>query len=144
METLLKDLPAFEAAAISFAGSLQPRSNRATLVTLQGDLGAGKTTFVQSVARALGVTEHVTSPTFVLAKSYDLSGQPFERLVHIDAYRLKDGDELSGIRFENLMQDSGNLVMLEWPEVVYEALPDADVSIQLVANEDGTRTMTYA
>src|ERR1700754_3179272 len=79
--------------AEGFAGRLVPSAQGATLVTLTGELGAGKTTFTQSLARALGVTDTVTSPTFVLEKIYSLpdSTQGFTRLVHIDAYRLSGG-----------------------------------------------------
>ncbi|MBU2220980.1 tRNA (adenosine(37)-N6)-threonylcarbamoyltransferase complex ATPase subunit type 1 TsaE, partial [Patescibacteria group bacterium] len=103
------------------ARSLAPKSDGATLVTLSGDLGAGKTTFAQSLAKALGVTEHVTSPTFVLAKTYTLKDQTFSELVHIDAYRLKEG-ELQSIRFNELHVRPDVLIVLEWPERVRESL----------------------
>jgi tRNA threonylcarbamoyladenosine biosynthesis protein TsaE len=60
-----------------------------TILALQGNLGAGKTVFTKGAAEALGVTEHVTSPTFVIQKTYELTNQPWKQLVHIDAYRLE-------------------------------------------------------
>ena len=78
-----------QAYARKFVASLMPHRDAATLVTLSGDLGAGKTTFTQGIARALGVEETVASPTFVIEKVYVLTAQRWERLVHIDAYRLE-------------------------------------------------------
>ena len=92
---------------------------KGVVVALKGDLGSGKTSFVQGVARALGITEHVTSPTFVLEKLYDINGDPnFSRLVHIDAYRLESEEDLRALRFSELSEDK-NLVFVEWPEKVH-------------------------
>ncbi len=109
---------------------------RATLVTLSGELGAGKTTFVQGIARALGVEETVSSPTFVLEKIYalpkrDLVGPflGFKRLVHIDAYRLKGAHELEVLGWQELIADPANLILLEWPERVAEAIPESAIAI---------------
>lgn len=131
--------------AVALVSMLEPKTSRATLVTLSGELGAGKTAFSQAVARALGVTEYVTSPTFVLAKTYDLpEGNSFRRLVHIDAYRLTSGKELTALDFARVMEDSRTLVLLEWPEMVEEALPDTDIAITLELQPDESRTLTYA
>lgn len=144
MEKRIEDLDTLEAEAKTLLGGLE-RDSRATLITLSGELGAGKTTFAQFIAKALGVDEHVTSPTFVLEKIYELpTVGVFKRLIHIDAYRLNKGAELSALGFGELMQDSTNLILLEWPERVIDALPTADVSITLTPNPDGSRTMTYA
>jgi tRNA threonylcarbamoyladenosine biosynthesis protein TsaE len=142
--TTVKDLEALEAEAAAFATSLTPKPEGATLVTLSGDLGAGKTTFTQALARALGVAETVTSPTFVLAKSYALPGNGFQKLVHIDAYRLKEGKDLAALAFGEVMQEGKTLVMLEWPEIVADALPEADLAINIVMLPDNSRTITYA
>lgn len=129
----------------AFAASLAPKPDRATLVTLSGELGAGKTAFAQAVARSLGVSEPVTSPTFVLAKSYGLpEGEPFARLVHIDAYRLTGGKELRSLDFARTMEDPDTLILLEWPEMVADALPGADAAIRLETQPDETRTLAYA
>ncbi len=145
MEKRVITLPEFEAEAARFASSLAPKAPGATLVTLSGELGAGKTAFSKAVAKTLGVEEVVTSPTFVLEKVYILGGEAakFERLVHVDAYRLESGADLAALGFDELMQDDGNLVLLEWPEKVNEALPVPAVRIAIVAHEDGSRTITY-
>ncbi len=144
-EVRVENLEALAREAQSFVGALSPKTEGATLVTLSGDLGAGKTAFTQAVARALGITEAVTSPTFVLAKSYALpEGFAFRELFHVDAYRLSEGKDLKPIGLAERMEDTGALVFLEWPEIVAGGLPGADVAITIRANDDGSRTITYA
>lgn len=144
MEKRIENLEALETEAADFIRSLTPRDT-ATLVTLSGELGAGKTTFTQAVARALGVSDPVTSPTFVLEKIYELpEGTPFKKLVHIDAYRLKSGSELKPLGFDEVMKDPGTLVLLEWPERVADALPVPAVAITLTPLPDNARTLSYA
>lgn len=145
METLVKTLAELDAEAVRFVNGLVPKEGRATLVTLSGDLGAGKTAFTKAIARILGVEETVTSPTFVLEKIYQLGSEAskFKRLIHIDAYRLETGSDLAPLGFDELMQDSGNLILLEWPEKVTDALPAPDVKISFVVHTDESRTISY-
>jgi len=136
-----------------------PKEGKATVVALSGDLGAGKTCFTQGVARALGVTAHVTSPTFVLMKRYALTGErekgkgkrseddepftfhlsPFTSLVHIDAYRFSSGKDMTPLRFDELLADPMNLIMIEWPELVADALPDDIIRIKFSVEGDGRK-----
>lgn len=139
----IQNLEDLETEARGFVAMLYPNQDGATLVTLSGDLGAGKTTFTQAVAKALGVGEAVTSPTFVLAKSYDLKGQAFTRLVHIDAYRLTQGKDLKALDFVRTLEDAHTLVLLEWPEMVGDGLPTADVAITLKVLSDTEREISY-
>jgi tRNA threonylcarbamoyladenosine biosynthesis protein TsaE len=145
MERVIKTLEELEREAARFAGSLTP-GEHATLVTLTGELGEGKTAFVKAVAKAFGIEETVTSPTFVLEKIYQLGGETpkFKRLVHIDAYRLDGGRDLSTLGFDELMQDAGNLVLLEWPEKVADALPAPAVRISIHMQDDDSRLISYA
>jgi len=106
-------------------------SNRAALLTLEGELGAGKTTFTQALAKRLGIEEAVVSPTYVLMKSYALRGQPFENLVHIDAYRLNDAGEFAALNPSSFLLDPTALVVVEWPERLTGALPAPDVALKL-------------
>src|SRR3989344_2349119 len=76
-------------------GILKPRRRVAVVIALEGELGAGKTTFVQAFAKAVGVQEHVVSPTFLILRRYTLHGSRYTSLIHIDAYRLKDHTELA-------------------------------------------------
>ena len=146
MEKQIKTLPEFEAEAERFATTLTPHREGATLVTLSGELGAGKTTFTKAAAKALGVTEVVNSPTFVLEKIYLLpAGKPFKRLIHIDAYRLEKGSDLAPLGFDEIMQESGNLILLEWPEKVADALTkyrSIEISIEVLLDNARKITIT--
>lgn len=144
MEKMLPDLPALTAEAATFIHGLLPQTDHATLVTLSGELGAGKTAFVKATAKALGVTEELTSPTFVIQKNYALQGQAFKQLIHIDAYRLKSGEELAPLHFDDTLKQADNLIMLEWPEMVATALPSTNVHITLTPEADGSRRIAYA
>ena len=108
--------------AAEYIRALRPAAE-ATLVTLSGELGAGKTTFCQAAALALGVEETVTSPTYVIEKIYALEGKPWQRLVHIDAYRLTGAKDLGVLGWAELMVNPENLILLEWPERVADAIP---------------------
>ncbi|HRH24563.1 MAG TPA: tRNA (adenosine(37)-N6)-threonylcarbamoyltransferase complex ATPase subunit type 1 TsaE [Candidatus Paceibacterota bacterium] len=131
-------------AAASFLTELVPSTTGATLITLSGDLGAGKTAFTKALANELGVTDSVTSPTFVLEKVYLLPGYgTWKRLIHIDAYRLKSGEELAALGFDEAMHDPQTLIVLEWPEQVSDALPKPTAALRITASPDGTRTLSY-
>lgn len=130
------------AEAARFALTLVPRADGATVVALSGDLGAGKTAFVKGVARALGVTEHVTSPTFVIMKIYPLRGA-FKRLVHIDAYRLKGESHLKILGWEELVRDPKNLIFVEWPEQAGSAIPVGAVHVAFRYCRDNDREIEY-
>lgn len=145
MKKTVQTLAEFETEASRFAGSLTRRDQGATLVTLSGKLGAGKTSFAKAVARTLGIEETVNSPTFVLEKIYLLPyGQPFKRLVHIDAYRLSKGSDLASLGFDELVQDADNLILLEWPEKVADALPVPAARISFTTLSDIARIISYA
>ncbi len=144
MEKTIRTLEELKKEAAGFVGTLMPSAQGATLVTLSGELGAGKTTFTKAAANALGIEEIVTSPTFVLEKIYQLpEGKTFKRLIHIDAYRLEQGSDLAPLGFDELMQDSGNLILLEWPEKVVDALPKPSKKLSLTVQSDGSRIILY-
>lgn len=125
-------------ALVSFARrvarALKQGSGRATVLALSGELGAGKTAFTKALAASLGVREEVTSPTFVIVRTYplmrDFVNRSFERLVHIDAYRLKSAEELSLLGWRELADDPGNLIVVEWPERVASLIPEEAVRIR--------------
>jgi len=97
----------------------------ASVVALRGDLGAGKTTFVQGFARALGVGVHVLSPTFVLMKIYELKRDAcrFRRLVHMDCYRITSAQDLAHLGFGEMLADKDNVILVEWADRIKEILP---------------------
>lgn len=103
------------------------------VVVLDGDLGAGKTCFVQGAARALGIEEPVTSPSFVLVRSYD---GPV-RIVHVDVYRLTTLGELYDLGFEEVF-DPGSITFVEWGEAVADELPSPRVHVELRGTDERT------
>mgnify|MGYP003404657515 CR=1 FL=1 len=132
--------------AIRFAQTLSPKTDTATLVTLSGELGAGKTSFTQGVAKALGVEGSVTSPTFVIEKLYPLekgAGRGFNQLVHIDAYRFKNKEELHVLGFDELLKNPPTLIFIEWPENIEGAFTKEHVHVSIVVREDSAREITY-
>jgi tRNA threonylcarbamoyladenosine biosynthesis protein TsaE len=116
-----------------------------TIVALQGDLGAGKTVFTKGVAEALGVTEVVTSPTFVIEKVYQLpDGASWKHLIHIDAYRLQGEEELHTIGWNESATDPGNLIVIEWPEQVGLGVPERAIWIEFEQVDEMTRKITLS
>ena len=119
------------------------RADQATLVSLQGDLGAGKTTFTQAVARALGIKERVTSPTFVIMKIYHGKATPWTRLIHIDCYRLDKDKDLLKLGWDELASDPANLILVEWPERVGNLLTAPDLKIKFEVAGENSRKIIY-
>ncbi|MBL4644606.1 MAG: tRNA (adenosine(37)-N6)-threonylcarbamoyltransferase complex ATPase subunit type 1 TsaE [Candidatus Pacebacteria bacterium] len=136
-------LEEFQKEATTFAFELSIRE-RATVVALHGDLGAGKTTFAQSMARALGITESVVSPTFLIQKRYSLEGQVFSNVIHIDAYRLKSAEQLEVLDWEELTNDPSNLILIEWPENITDLLAPETKHIYFEYIDEVTRSISYA
>ncbi len=139
-------LAEFQAAAAEITLGLTPRSERAVVVALSGDLGAGKTTFVQAAAAALSVAEIPKSPTFVVMQLYPIPTNPrangFTQLVHIDAYRLEGKDQLKVLHWEELCSNPHNLIFIEWPEMVEGGLPGGAKRITLRHIDENTREIT--
>jgi tRNA threonylcarbamoyladenosine biosynthesis protein TsaE len=115
-----------------FISGLTPQSDRATVVGLYGELGAGKTTFTKAIAEVLGVKDTVASPTFVIMKFYEVPSYSqitnhkshIIRLIHIDAYRLEKSSELANLGWQDIISDPENLVLIEWPEKVEDIMPE--------------------
>lgn len=120
---------------------------RGVVVGLSGNLGAGKTAFTKCVAEVLGVGDVVTSPTFVLEKRYDIEGRGgasnrFSKLIHVDAYRLNSGNEMSALDWETTLSDEQNLILVEWPEQIKEALPLNVVNLSFEYVDEGVRRVS--
>ncbi|MBI2048534.1 MAG: tRNA (adenosine(37)-N6)-threonylcarbamoyltransferase complex ATPase subunit type 1 TsaE [Parcubacteria group bacterium] len=130
--------------AEKLVASLHPQTHGATVITLSGDLGAGKTTFVQGIARALGIHEPITSPTFVIMKKYPIDVRGYHTLVHIDAYRLKSAAELTVLGWGDVCADAGCIMCVEWPERVREVLPANHTPVVLTYIDEQTRTVAIS
>ena len=123
----------------SIAAELVSELPARAVIALHGDLGAGKTCFVQGVARALGITEPVTSPTFTIVN--ECHGDRY--LCHIDLYRLGGPDEVLALGFDEYLDVEG-IVAIEWPERAHDILPAHTINVYLVADgaTPDTRTIT--
>jgi tRNA threonylcarbamoyladenosine biosynthesis protein TsaE len=116
---------------------LPQKNSGATIIALSGELGAGKTTFVQALARELGVSEAVQSPTYVLMRSYPIAYRQFTTLIHIDAYRLERPEEFAALKPGTFLSDPTNLVCIEWPEKAGDVLPKPDITLKLSSDGAG-------
>ncbi|MGH7239703.1 MAG: tRNA (adenosine(37)-N6)-threonylcarbamoyltransferase complex ATPase subunit type 1 TsaE, partial [Candidatus Saccharimonadales bacterium] len=112
-------------AAARFAAELMRRkpAKTALVLALQGDLGAGKTTFAQGFAEGLGIKEVVNSPTFVVIKRFKIYASNFKNFYHIDCYRLGEAEELSSLGLRAIIDNPENIVAIEWPERIALLLP---------------------
>jgi len=113
------------------------------VVCLEGDLGAGKTTFVQGLAAALGVGGRVTSPTFCLVQEH--RGVDGALLVHMDLYRLRGEDDVLAIGWEDYLSD-GAILAVEWPERAGTLVPEdaRRVAIRRVDGDEGRRELEFS
>jgi len=109
------------------------------ILLLNGSLGAGKTLLVSGIAQALGVEVQVTSPTFLVVRSYDEGLLP---LTHVDVYRLSSTAEFNDL--ELVQSTREGVLAIEWGDAVRQALPEDVLSIRIEANEDTTRTVTLS
>jgi tRNA threonylcarbamoyladenosine biosynthesis protein TsaE len=123
--------------------SAQPSKKGARVVALQGELGAGKTTFTKSFLAALGVKESVTSPTFILFRPYPLKTEYYQLAYHIDCYRLEDPKELLKLGLKEMLKNQKYIVLIEWAERVKKFLPKNIVWISIRHGvKKGSRTFT--
>ena len=135
-----KSLKETQKLAKEFVGNIKASDKGlAFLVAMHGDLGSGKTTFVKAVAKAFGIENTVTSPTFVIEKIYKLENQEFDNLIHIDAYRLKSGEELKTIGWEEVSKNPKNIIFIEWPNNVEDILPESKQEIIFKFVDENTR-----
>lgn len=113
---------------------------RGEVLTLSGDLGAGKTTLTKSIGKGLGIKDEINSPTFNILKCY--FNEPIS-LFHIDAYRLEDvRPEQKDIGLEEVIEGNG-LAVIEWPIYIDEMIPFDSLSIKISFNEDGSRSFDF-
>jgi tRNA threonylcarbamoyladenosine biosynthesis protein TsaE len=123
--------PELERFGAELAGALRPPPP--VVVAITGDLGTGKTTLVRAIARALGVTEPVTSPTFALVHRY--AGRATS-VYHVDAYRLRRAADAADLGLDDMLAEPDSVVLIEWPERLGEALPAPTHRIALAYTDD--------
>jgi tRNA threonylcarbamoyladenosine biosynthesis protein TsaE len=120
----------------SLAAAIAPALAPGDVITLSGDLGAGKTCFVQGAAAALGVTERVTSPTFILVREHE-GRFP---ILHLDVYRLSNLQELTDLGYEEFL-DPSSVIFIEWGDAIGPLLPDEFLEIQIRGDDEDPRAI---
>ena len=128
---------ACERAGESFAAALEPGD----IVLLSGALGAGKTTFVKGVARALGVRERVTSPTFTMVREHRCSNERgIETLHHCDVYRVERLDEVVDLALGELVEEGG-VALVEWGDLASSVFGREVLTVDFTVEDDDARTL---
>lgn len=125
-----------EAIGVEVARSLP----RGSVVLLDGDLGAGKTVFSRGFARALGIDEPVSSPTYTIVQEYELPEKG--RLYHLDLYRISGVDAALAFGVDEFLNDPSSYALVEWPERITGILPDNAVHITLKHIGENQREIT--
>ncbi len=117
----------------------------ATVLSLSGDLGAGKTTLTQELAKELGIKEKVSSPTFVLMKIYNTKNKKyfFKKLIHIDAYRIEKNDKLDFLRLHDFLAEKENLIIVEWPEKIKKIIKNVDQKVFIKHHSEDSRVFDF-
>ncbi|MGJ8666113.1 MAG: tRNA (adenosine(37)-N6)-threonylcarbamoyltransferase complex ATPase subunit type 1 TsaE [Patiriisocius sp.] len=108
-------------------------------VLFYGQMGVGKTTLIKEIAKQLGVTTTLTSPTFSIVNEYETASN--DMLYHFDCYRIEDENEALDFGIEEYLS-SGNYNFIEWPEKISSHIPVQHTVIKLIKNTDGSRTLT--
>lgn len=116
MEIITQNAQQTKQAAYFLAKEIR-KSKKTLVIGLEGELGSGKTTFIQGLADGLGVKEAVTSPTFVIMKKY------LGYFYHFDCYRLDSPEDLLDLGWREIINQPGNLIVLEWAEKVKKIMP---------------------
>ena len=124
---------------VALAANFASTFSGGEVILLTGDLGAGKTVFAKGVAKALGVKSDVKSPTFTLCCEYD--GDKL-RLIHIDAYRLKNGEEAEACGLDEKFGDKNAVCLIEWPSQIETVLPKNAIRVNIDRLSDNEREIT--
>jgi tRNA threonylcarbamoyladenosine biosynthesis protein TsaE len=138
MELKINSLEEISAVAEEF---IRLAMQEDTVFAFNGQMGAGKTTFIKALCEALGVSEPVTSPTFAIVNEYR-SDETGELIYPFDFYRIKKLEEAYDMGCEDYFY-SGAVCLIEWPELVEDLLPGNTVWVDIKVNEDETRTISW-
>lgn len=117
----------------------RPLGKKAVVLALQGELGSGKTTFLQGFAAGLGIKEKILSPTFVLMKKFHVPCPMFYDFYHIDCYRIKSAKEILDLGFKKIISEPKNIVAIEWAENIENILPDDCLKLKFMFVDKQTR-----
>ncbi len=111
------------------------------VVALYGDLGSGKTTFVQGLAKGLGIKNRIISPTFIIVRSYKLDTKKTTLFYHIDLYRTTNSDDFNGVGLFEILSNPDNIVVIEWAEKMQGMLPKKRIDITFEYVDENKRNI---
>ena len=121
---------------VNLGKEVAKKIKKGILITLYGNLGAGKTTFVQGLAKGLGVKKRIISPTFVLVRNYALEAD--RKFYHVDLYRIDSTKDLIELGISELFEDTNNIIAIEWPEKISN-LPKKRIEVFFEYLDDNKR-----
>ncbi len=141
----MKKITNSEKETFDFARDFARKLKGGETIGLVGDLGAGKTIFTKGLAKGLGVKQTITSPTFVLMKIYPIQNSKFkiQNLIHIDAYRIKNENDLISIGAEEYFDRDNTITIIEWADRVKKILPKKARIIKILTKEKNKREIVY-
>lgn len=113
--------------------------NKAVVISLEGNLGSGKTEFLKGIAKSLKLKERILSPTFIVMRKLNLNRNEFRALWHLDCYRVFDKKSLVEIGLNDILNDSHNLVFIEWGNKIRQLLPKKYITIKFKILSDNKR-----
>lgn len=125
---------------ISFGQELGNSLKGGEVIELIGDVGAGKTTFTKGLAKSLGITDEIQSPTFTISRVYEGAKN---NLVHYDFYRLNDAG-IMAIEMQDVIDDPNNITVIEWGEPVREVLPKKYITVKIKIISENIREVEWS
>ncbi|MDD4409141.1 MAG: tRNA (adenosine(37)-N6)-threonylcarbamoyltransferase complex ATPase subunit type 1 TsaE [Candidatus Pacebacteria bacterium] len=114
-------------------------NEKAIVIVLNGELGAGKTTFLQGFANGLGIKRKIQSPTFIIMNHFKIKDSRFKDYYHFDCYRLGSEQDMDFLDFDNLINDPSNIICIEWGENIKGVLPERRIDITFKVIDDKQR-----
>ena len=119
------------------------KREKALVVGLEGNLGSGKTTFIQGLASGLGIKEKIISPTFVILRKFRVHTFTFKTFYHFDCYRLKNPKEILDLDFKKAVSDSQNILVIEWVDRISKILPRDTLMLKFGIINQNTREIEF-
>jgi tRNA threonylcarbamoyladenosine biosynthesis protein TsaE len=151
-EVITTNFKETQALGLKFAKTLRGGE----VIALYGDLGSGKTTFMQGLAKGLGITKNIISPTFIIMRTYELGTREkaigsedqarrrlgIRNLYHLDLYRIENGEPTVDLGLNELMGEKENIVAIEWPDKIENLLPEKRINLYFEYLEEDKRQIT--
>lgn len=115
------------------------KDNGPIVFALVGELGSGKTTFSKNFLHALGIKQHIQSPTFSIMNSYDVDFENYKKVIHMDVYRIDDINELKVLHIDEIFSNNKNIIVIEWADKIKKIIPQNAIWIYFEHDTFNTR-----